>query len=75
VKPSAIGLLELKDGGVIVPPEALARYGVKIGDRLLVIRGSGLGVGFAVRGAIVEEAKCHPQLKVFEPEGRSSESG
>ena len=60
--------VELRDGGVTVPPDTLKKYGIKIGDRLLVIRGSGKAVGFAVRGPIVEEAKKHGELETFEPE-------
>jgi hypothetical protein len=57
--------VRLAGGTVTVGPEELERYGVGIGDRLLVARGSGLAVGFAVRGPIVEEAGRHPELKVF----------
>jgi hypothetical protein len=53
-------------GAIDLAPLTLARYGVKIGDRLLVIRGSGLAVGFAVRGPIVQEARKHQGLPVFE---------
>jgi hypothetical protein len=42
--------VELLNGGITVSAGTLERYGVRIGDRLLVIRGSGLAVGFAVRG-------------------------
>lgn len=57
--------VELHNGGVTVPPTTLKTYGVKIGDKLLVIRGSGLAIGFANRGPIVEEAKKHRELEVF----------
>jgi bifunctional DNA-binding transcriptional regulator/antitoxin component of YhaV-PrlF toxin-antitoxin module len=57
----------LRQGTVRLPAETLAKYGVKTGDRLLVIRGSGLAVGFAVRGPIVEEARRHAELRVFGP--------
>jgi bifunctional DNA-binding transcriptional regulator/antitoxin component of YhaV-PrlF toxin-antitoxin module len=57
--------VELSNGSITVPPGTLERYGVGCGDRLLVIRGSGLAVGFAVRGPIVAEARGHPELKVF----------
>jgi bifunctional DNA-binding transcriptional regulator/antitoxin component of YhaV-PrlF toxin-antitoxin module len=59
---------ELRDDGIVVPPGTLERYNVRTGDELLVIRGSGLAIGFAVRGRIVEEARKHPELEVFEPE-------
>jgi hypothetical protein len=58
--------VSLRAGRLHVPPDTLARYGVRPGDRLLVIRGSGLAVGFAVRGRIVEQARSHPCLSVFE---------
>ena len=60
--------VKLLGGGVVIPKEILDRYGVKIGNPLLVIRGSGLAIGFAVRGPIVEEAMKHRELEVFEPE-------
>ena len=52
-------------GAIDLAAPTLAMFGVNIGDRLLVIRGSGLAVGFAVRGPIVEEAKKHGELPVF----------
>jgi hypothetical protein len=56
----------IEKGGSISPGAAiLAEYGVKIGDSLLVVRGSGLAPGFIVCGPIVEEARKHPELKVF----------
>jgi len=57
--------LRLTRGGVKVPPVLLARCEVSCGDRLLVIRGSGLAIGFAARGPIVAEAEKHPELEVF----------
>jgi bifunctional DNA-binding transcriptional regulator/antitoxin component of YhaV-PrlF toxin-antitoxin module len=59
--------VELCNESIEVPPRTLERYGIRIGDKLLVVRGSGLAIGFAVRGPIVEEAKKHRNLKVFEP--------
>lgn len=61
---------ELRNGAIAVPARALAKYGIGAGDRLLVIRGSGLALGFAVRGPIVEEAGKHPELEVFAPDTR-----
>ncbi len=54
------------DGSIVVPVETLKRYGVKPGDYLLSVRGSYVGVGFAVRGPIVEEAKKHSEIPLFE---------
>ncbi|MBN2553593.1 MAG: hypothetical protein JXB06_12525 [Spirochaetales bacterium] len=58
----------LRRGAVRLPAGTLAEYGVGSGDRLLVIRGSGLAVGFAVRGPIVDEARRHAELPVFRPD-------
>ena len=65
--------VELHNGGIAVPPGTLKNYGIRIADKLLVIRGSGLAIGFAVRGPIVEEAKKHHELEVLEPETRKAE--
>ena len=61
----AYGWVQLRNGGVEIPPRTLKHYGIKVGDKLLVIRGSGLAIGFAVRGPIVEEALKHDELEVF----------
>jgi bifunctional DNA-binding transcriptional regulator/antitoxin component of YhaV-PrlF toxin-antitoxin module len=61
--------LQVRNGGVTFPPETLEKYGIAVGDKLLVIRGSGLAVGFAVRGPIVDEAGRHDELEMFEPGG------
>lgn len=61
---------ELRNGGIAIPAGTLAEYGIRIGARLLVIRGSGLALGFAARGPIVEEAGKHPELEVFAPEAK-----
>jgi bifunctional DNA-binding transcriptional regulator/antitoxin component of YhaV-PrlF toxin-antitoxin module len=55
----------LGDGSLFVPAPALAKFGIEVGNRLLVIRGSGRALGFAVRGPIVEEAARHPGLASF----------
>jgi hypothetical protein len=48
-----------------IPLSIIHGYGIKIEDRLLAVRGSGLGTGFIVRGPIVQEALRHPELKTF----------
>jgi len=58
--------VEVRDGAVVVPPPTLERFGVRVGDDLLVVRGSGLAVGFVVRGRVVEEARRHEGLARFE---------
>jgi hypothetical protein len=50
------------NGRVALPPEA----GVQPGERLLVVRGSGLALGFLLRGPIVEEALKHPEIETYE---------
>lgn len=54
-----------KRGYFTLSPEVLGVYGVKIGNKLLVVRGSGHALGFIARGRIVETAKMHPKLKIF----------
>lgn len=50
------------NGEFVVPVKALNMYGVNLGDRLLVGRGSGLALAFIVRGSIVAEAEKHANL-------------
>jgi hypothetical protein len=51
-----------EDGKVLLPPEV----DVQPGDRLLAVRDSRYGLGFAVQGPIYEEALKHPdKLQVF----------
>jgi bifunctional DNA-binding transcriptional regulator/antitoxin component of YhaV-PrlF toxin-antitoxin module len=55
----------LKEGALTVPAETLSQYGVSPGDVLLSVRGSGLALGFIVKGPIIEEARTHT-LEIFE---------
>jgi bifunctional DNA-binding transcriptional regulator/antitoxin component of YhaV-PrlF toxin-antitoxin module len=55
----------LKEGTLTIPVETLSQYGVNPGDVLLSVRGSGLALGFIVKGPIIEEARTHT-LDVFE---------
>ncbi len=57
--------IELDNGAIRIPPETLEKFGIEIDDRLLVIRGSGLALGFAVRGPIVTEARKHNEIKEY----------
>jgi bifunctional DNA-binding transcriptional regulator/antitoxin component of YhaV-PrlF toxin-antitoxin module len=52
-------------GEFVVPVETLKEYGVNLGDRLLVGRGSGLALAFIAKGSIVAEAKKHSGLALF----------
>jgi hypothetical protein len=57
---------KINTGGILqIPLPVLEGYGIKTGDRLLAVRGSGLGTGFIVRGPIVQEALKHPELEIF----------
>jgi hypothetical protein len=53
------------DGQVVLPVEA----GVQPNERLLVVRGSGLALGFVRRGPIFEEALKHPEIETFHSTG------
>ena len=46
----------------VLPPE----IDVVPGQRLLIIRGSGLALGFTAQGRIYAEALKHPEIEVFE---------
>jgi hypothetical protein len=50
-----------EDGQLVVPPAV----GMRPGDRLLAVRGSGRALGFAARGPIYDEALKHSELEVF----------
>jgi hypothetical protein len=54
--------------GVVGKNERIAfpsATGFQSGERLLVVRGSGLALGFVQRGPIYEEASRHPEIEVF----------
>jgi bifunctional DNA-binding transcriptional regulator/antitoxin component of YhaV-PrlF toxin-antitoxin module len=53
------------DNGLDIGPGVLAEFGVQPGDRLLAIRSSGIAIGMAVRGPIIEEAGKYPEIKIF----------
>jgi len=55
----------MDDGSMDVPAESLKQFDVHVGDRIQVIRGSRLGIGFPVRGPIIEEASNHLEVEVF----------
>ena len=58
--------VKLHDGCITVPPKTLRRYGVNPGSYILSVRGSNLALGFPVRGPIIEEAKTHKEIALFE---------
>lgn len=52
-------------GCIVVPLETLKKFGINIGDLLLSVRGSRLGLGFCVKGPLIQEAKQHSNLILF----------
>jgi hypothetical protein len=57
--------ITIQDQCIFVPENTLRHYSIRIGAQLLTVRGSGLALGFIVRGPIIEEAKKHPDLPVY----------
>lgn len=55
----------LRQGTITVPVKTLMHYNVSPGDVLLLVRGSRLALGFAVKGPLIKEAKAH-ELEFFE---------
>jgi hypothetical protein len=55
-----------KDGTIAVPLEPLNRYGINPGDLLLSVRDSNVAIGFPARGPIIDEAKKHLDINLFE---------
>ena len=52
----------MRAGGRVALP---ASMGLRSGDRLLAVRGSGLALGFIQRGPIYEKATAHSDLETF----------
>ena len=59
-------VVPIVDKSILVPLDVLRLYGVKNGSLLLTVRGSYLALGFIAKGPIIEEAKKHPELKIYE---------
>ncbi|HUW95768.1 MAG TPA: AbrB/MazE/SpoVT family DNA-binding domain-containing protein [Anaerolineae bacterium] len=55
-----------EDGSITLPEETLREYEIVPGDRLLAVRGSGLALGFALKGPLVDEALTHAEIELFE---------
>jgi len=55
-----------EEGYITLPEATLREYEVVPGDRLLTVRGSGLALGFALMGPLVDEALTHAEIEVFE---------
>lgn len=55
-----------RDGSIFVPEETLKKYGINLGDRVVSMRGSNIAMVFIVRGPIIEEARKHSDISVYE---------
>jgi hypothetical protein len=53
------------DGCINVPLKTLKKYGISTGARLLSVRGSRFALAFCVKGPLIEEAKKHDNLTLF----------
>ena len=59
-------IVPIENMSITVPLDVLKLYGIKKNSMLLTVRGSNLALGFIVKGPIIEEAKRHPELEVYE---------
>jgi hypothetical protein len=51
---------------ITLPFATLQQFGIKRDALLLTVRGSNFGLGFIIKGSIIEEAKKHKELKIYE---------
>ncbi|MFX1409119.1 MAG: hypothetical protein ACFFA6_02110 [Promethearchaeota archaeon] len=54
------------DESIYLPKVTLKAFGIDYNDLLLSGRGSHLAIGFIAKGPIFNEAKNHPEIKLFE---------
>jgi hypothetical protein len=54
-----------KERTINLPERLLDAFKIKINQKLLVVRGSGLALGFVTIGPIYEEAKKHSEILIF----------
>ena len=57
--------VNIKDSRFSLPLGTLKKYGIEKGSTLLTVQGSDVGLGFIVKGPIIEEAKKHHELETF----------
>ena len=55
-----------EDKSIILPERALKAFEINKNNMLLSGRGSYLAIAFIAKGPILEEAKKHPEIKIFE---------
>lgn len=58
--------VRISNRSITLPIRSFKNYGIENGKKLLVIRGSDLGIGFIIRGPIIEEAKKHDELMIYQ---------
>ena len=61
MQPRILARGRIGEGGLVVVPPVV---GVRSGDRLLAVRGSGRALGFVAKGPIFGEALKHPEVNV-----------
>jgi hypothetical protein len=54
-----------KGGFITLSEHIMGDFGINIGDKLLVIRGSGLALGFIAKGPIYREAEKYSEIPLF----------
>lgn len=54
------------NGQLVLPPFTCQEFDIRPGDHLLSIRGSDLAFVMGVKGPIVEKAKGHPEILLFQ---------
>jgi len=57
--------LRMQEGYIVVPLKTLEMYGAHQGNSLLCVRGSGLALGFLIKGPLYELAQKHQNIDVF----------
>jgi hypothetical protein len=57
--------VKIRDSRFSLPFSTLEKYGIEKGSALLTVRGSNVGLGFIVKGPIIEEARKHHELETF----------
>ena len=54
-----------KDKSFIISQSTLKSFKIKVNQKLLLGRGSGLALAFIAKGPIYEEAQKHPEIPIF----------
>jgi hypothetical protein len=57
--------IKMQEGFIAVSSTTLTIYGIHSGNSLLSVRGSGLALGFLIKGPLYELAQKHQNIAVF----------